>query len=180
MAVQEENSAAGDKKMAQKVCLKPRKNDSSAAQKKAAEETRHILADQAKFMKMVMGQRLATKTVIMRRGQPQQHVDFDLPWIIKPLKRGMNWVVDTKAEAKKLIDMYTLKGSGCQVQRYLRGFRFAKVSIRGGRIEGKFPKHVLGKVQKIATVIVMMGAQNFDLTVAYNSDTSYIIGAKPV
>ncbi len=176
MAVKQKSGSEGDKKYS----LKDRDQRRIEAQRKAAEETRHILADQAKFMKMVMGQRLAPKTEIMSRGQDHQRVTFELPWIIKPLKRGTNWVVHTRAEAEKFIDMYTRKGSGCQVQRYLQGFRFAKVSIRGGLIEGRFPKHVLGKVQKIATVIVMMGAQNFDLTVAYNSDTSYIIGAKPV
>ena len=157
-------------------CKKYPSAGEKAKVREAVELARREVADPALFMAMVIRQRSAPKTEVVRKNQTHHRFGFSFPVAIKPLDGRPMQKANTQAEFKRITD--SLKGVGYQVQQFLTGYTFLKVRVVAGNVEPHLPLYVSGAARRLVNLLVVQGVLNFTLTMATNQVTTYIIGAR--
>jgi hypothetical protein len=144
--------------------------------REAADVARREVANPILFMTMTQLLRVAPKTEVVAKGQQLHRFGFDFPVVVKPLDGRPLQQASTQAELERITK--ALKSVGYQVQQFLRGYTFLKVSVISGNLELDVPRYVSGTARRLINLLVAQGVLDFTLTVATNKETTYIVGAR--
>lgn len=139
-------------------------------------QVRAMMADRNRFAKWLSRSGVPTPRWIgVPKGEKLSALHFDYPVRVKSaLSKKPSQVCQNLKAAEKAVASYD---EGSHVQQNLTGYTFVKVLVEKGELATQVPPHVFGVIRRAWSLLVSLGASDFELTVAVSSDkrTVYIV-----